>query len=110
MSGVIYEADACDRVRTDRRVDVVGGEGMVTPAREFTVNGEQLQPGRDRFAPHHEFVRARPELFVPCMKTDTRTRDVMRSMYERAEAELLAAPTRTTGTSTASSAGPLRLP
>ena len=43
----------------------MAGEFRVTPVRVFDVDGERLQPGRDRFSPDHAFVVARPELFKP---------------------------------------------
>ena len=60
------------------------GTGMVTPTRPLTVtyNGrrERLKPGQSRLVPDHAIVRAQPTAFAACDRTDTATRDRLRSM------------------------------
>ena len=58
-----------------RYLRVKAGESMVTPVAETIVtygdgSRETLIPGRSRFAPEHEVVRQRPELFELCCRDD----------------------------------------
>jgi hypothetical protein len=40
------------------RRNVAGGEGMLTPSRPFTWQGQRLEPDRDRFDPRHEICHS----------------------------------------------------
>jgi hypothetical protein len=79
--------------RRPRRV--LAGEGMVTPVKPLVLNegdgDERLYPGRDRLAPDHAAVRARPEHFRPAMKGDKVTADHLLKLLGRAEREELRA-------------------
>ncbi len=70
-----------------RKRRVMAGEGTVTPIRPMTITTdgrrEQIRPDLHRFAPHHEVVRARPELFKATDPRDSKTAAEMRSMVTR---------------------------
>ena len=74
--------------RRGRKVRTVSGELMVTPIKPITLGTgrtrEVLRPGRDRFAPSHEVVRQRPDLFKPADPQDKLTASEMRVMVARA--------------------------
>lgn len=57
-----------------RRQKRRAGEGMVTPTKPIAIDGEVLEPGRDRLSPDHEWVALRPDLFRACNPEDERTR------------------------------------
>jgi hypothetical protein len=76
---------------------------MVEPVRETVVryrdgSRERIVPGRDRFSPDADLVRARPGAFRPCYG-DSRAVATMRALYRAAERELLSGTTRATTTS-----------
>jgi hypothetical protein len=77
-----------------RGLRVLQGEGMVTAARPVTVtypdgSTETHVPGRTRFAPEHELVQARPELFRLCCKDDrTDTPEVFRQALRSADRDV----------------------
>ena len=85
----------CMYERASGRRQLRMGEGMVTAARPITVtyrdgSVERLIPGCTNFAPNHELVRERPELFTLCRKDDRTTapqrfRDVLRAAERRLE-------------------------
>jgi hypothetical protein len=59
--------ETAGRTRTRR---VIRGDGMVTVTEPTRWRGEVLTPGRSRFHPSHELVRAHPELFEPAYSRD----------------------------------------
>jgi hypothetical protein len=77
-----------------RELKVIAGEGMLTVVRETTVTyddgtQEKLVPRRHRFAPEHELVQQRPELFKLCCRDDrTDTPEVFRQALRSADRDV----------------------
>lgn len=92
------EFTAAHRPRTKRHT--ARGELMVTPTTPITMTiggrRERLTPDRDRFAPDHEAVRKRPDLFRACDPKDTLTASELRMMVARSSARSPRQPSRTT--------------
>jgi hypothetical protein len=105
VSRMVEFTERYDGARSRR---VLAGEGLVTPVREVEVNGERLQPKRDRLALDHPWVLARPELFRCCVMVGDRfdTPGRHRRMLAQAERAL----TGTTTTRIADRSRPLVLP
>lgn len=47
------------------------GKGAVIPVDLLSIDGEILDPTRDFLDPSHEWVRARPDCFMPALGPDT---------------------------------------
>jgi hypothetical protein len=83
------------------------GKGAVIPVDLLSIDGEILDPTRDFLDPSHEWVRARPDCFMPALgpDTDPLTHERMDGLCRLAGVERAAEPGTAAGGRRTSSGG-----